>query len=109
IVAVGVGALGGMLADKLGSKKAILSVISVFAIVLFILHHTVFSFHLFLIVMMLCGTLSWSIAPPQENYIIESDPYIDELHQSYNISAFQFGIALGSGIFGVVICQTHST
>src|SRR5699024_8438688 len=56
IAAVGGGALGGMLADKLGSRKAILSVISVFAIVLFILPHTVFSFPLFLIVMMLWGT-----------------------------------------------------
>src|SRR5699024_4040639 len=49
--AVGGGALGGMLADKLGSRKTILSVISVVAIVLFMLPHTVFSRPLFLIVM----------------------------------------------------------
>src|SRR5690625_1737742 len=109
IAAVGGGALGGMLADKLGSRKAILSVISVFAIVLFILPHTVFSFPLFLIVMMLWGTLSWSIAPPQQNYIIELDPYTAELHQSFNNSALQIGIALASGIGGVVIGQTGST
>src|SRR5699024_6846059 len=106
VVAVGGGVLGGMLADKIGSRKAILFVISVFAIVLFILPYTVFSFPLFLIVMMLWGTLSWSIAPPQQNYIIESDPYTAELHQSFNNSALQIGIALGSGIGGVVIGQT---
>src|SRR5699024_1224645 len=57
IAAVGGGELGGMLADKLGSRKAILSVISVFAIVLFILPHTVFSFPLFLFVMLVWCTL----------------------------------------------------
>lgn len=109
IAAVGGGALGGFLADKLGSTKAILSLIATFAIVLFILPHTTFYFPLFLVVMMLWGTLSWSLAPPQQNYIIESDPHTSELHQSFNNSALQIGIALGSGIGGLVIGQTNST
>src|SRR5699024_12391046 len=83
--------------------------ISVFALVLFSLPHTVGPFPPFLIGRMRWGTWRRSSAPPQQNYIMESDPYTAELHQSFNDSALQIGIALGSGSGGVVIGQTGST
>lgn len=103
IAAVAGGALGGALADKFGSQKSILFVISSFAVSLFILPYTTFFSPLFLIVMMLWGALSWALAPPQQNYIIETDPVTSDIHQSFNNSALQAGIALGSLVGGTVI------
>lgn len=108
ISAVAGGYLGGALADKFGSAKTILTVIATFAIVLFMLPYSTFSFPLFLVVMMLWGALSWSLAPPQQNYIIESDPVTAEIHQSFNNSALQVGIAIGSGVGGMVIGHSDS-
>lgn len=108
IAAVGGGALGGNLANWIGSKKSILIIIGAFAIILFVLPYSTFSFPFFIVIMMIWGTLSWALAPPQQDYIIETDPVSSDIHQSFNNSALQVGIALGSGIGGIVLGQTDS-
>lgn len=108
IAAVSGGALGGMLADKFGVQRTILFVIGSFAVLLFILPYTTFSFPLFLVVMMLWGAFSWALAPPQQEYIIQTDPETAGIHQSFNNSALQMGIALGSAIGGVAIQKVSS-
>lgn len=108
LAAVFGGALGGTLADRIGSKKSILIVIGAFALLLFALPYATFSLIVFLGVMMVWGAVSWALAPPMQNYLIETDPDSSDIHQSLNNSALQVGIALGSGIGALVLDHTDS-
>ncbi|MFS0562223.1 MFS transporter [Terribacillus sp. 179-K 1B1 HS] len=108
IAAVAGGAFGGSLADKFGSKVSIILVVASFAIILFVLPFSTASFPLFLVVMVIWAALSWSLAPPLQNYIVETDAETAGIHQSFNNSALQIGISLGSLVGGVVNGATSS-
>ncbi len=108
IAAVGGGAFGGSLAARLGSKKSILIILAAFSVSLFILPLSTAAMPVFIIVMMVWGALSWALAPAQQDYIIQADPVSSEIHQSFNNSALQVGIALGSGIGGIAFSHTGS-
>lgn len=106
ISAVAGGALGGWLATQLGSKKSILFILGAFSISLFILPYTVFAIPIFIVAMMVWGALSWALAPAQQDYIVATDSKSSDIHQSFNNSALQVGIAIGSGIGGIAYSQT---
>ncbi|KZE64111.1 MFS transporter [Fictibacillus phosphorivorans] len=103
IAAVFGGGIGGMLADRFGTKPTILGVIIVFAFSIFMIPYTTFAFPLFLIVMIIWSMLSWAITPAMQSYLIESSPETSDIQQSLNNSALHFGIAFGSMIGGIVI------
>ncbi|KGP92528.1 major facilitator transporter [Pontibacillus chungwhensis BH030062] len=106
VAAVLGGGIGGMLADRFGTKPSVLGIIAVFAVSIFLIPYTTFSFPLFLIVMVIWSMLSWAVTPAQQSYLIESAPESSDIQQSLNNSALHLGIALGSSIGSIVIEQS---
>ncbi|MED5020822.1 MFS transporter [Paenibacillus chibensis] len=103
IAAVLGGGLGGWVTDKFGPEKSILSIVSLFAVVMFLMPISTFSVYICLIVMIAWSALSWSISPSLQSYLIQSAPESANIQQSLNSSASHVGIALGSAIGGIVI------
>lgn len=103
VAAVAGGGLGGILADRFGTKHTIIAVIIFFGLSIFAIPYTIFAFPLFLIVMVIWSMLSWAITPAMQSYLIEASPETSDIQQSLNNSALHFGIAFGSFIGGLVI------
>lgn len=103
VAAVSGGAVGGWLADRWGVKKGILTVVSTFAFMLFLLPFTTMVPFIFSIALIIWGMASWAISPPQQSYLIQTAPETADIQQSLNQSALQFGIAAGSAAGGIVV------
>ena len=108
VAAVSGGAIGGTMSDYIGPQKSMIIVLSIFASAMAILPFTTFSLIVFIPVMMVWGALSWGLSPAMQSYIIEIDPKTAPVQQSFNNSALQIGISLGSIIGGIVLDKTGS-
>lgn len=108
IASVSGNALGGWLSDKIGTGKAIIMVVSAFAVVLFSIPYTIIALPLFLFVTVLWGALSWALTPPLQNYLIQIDPKTSDIQQSLNTAALQIGISIGSAAGGAMFAVTGS-
>ncbi|MFD1850909.1 MFS transporter [Oceanobacillus bengalensis] len=105
IAAVSGGAVGGNLADRIGTKPSIYGIIILFACAIFAIPYTTFSLPLFLVVMVIWGMMSWTITPPMQSYLMDSAPASSNIQISLNNSSLHLGIAFGSTIGGFVIEQ----
>lgn len=101
--AVSGGGIGGWLTDKMGPEKTVIFFTILFFIVLATMPLTSHSIILFTLSLIVWGMLSWSIAPAQQGYLIKTAPSTSDIQQSINTSALQFGIAIGSGVGGLVV------
>ncbi|WYP26364.1 MFS transporter [Alkalihalobacillus sp. FSL W8-0930] len=101
--AVSGGGIGGWLTDRLGPEKTVIFFTILFFIVLVTMPLTSHSVILFAVSLVVWGMLSWSIAPAQQGYLIKTAPSTSDIQQSINTSALQFGIAIGSGVGGLVV------
>lgn len=108
VSAVSGGAIGGTMSDHIGPKKSMIIVLSIFAFAMAILPFTTFSMIVFIPIMMIWGALSWGLSPAMQSYIIEIDPKTAPVQQSFNNSALQIGISLGSIIGGLILDKTAS-
>ena len=103
ISAVSGGGIGGWLTDRIGPERTVIFFTILFCIVLATMPLTNQSVILFTVSLIIWGMLSWSIAPAQQGYLIKTAPSTSDIQQSINTSALQFGIAIGSGVGGLVV------
>lgn len=108
IAAVSGGLIGGILSDKLGSTKSILIIVGTFIAVMFVLPWSTIHLYVFTFVLFIWGILSWALSPAQQSYLIKYAPESSDIQQSFNYSALQIGIALGSLFGGMVLDQTNA-
>lgn len=107
LAAVSGGGLGGLMADKWGTKRSILLIVSSFAVIMFVLPLTAqVSFYVFLIAMVIWSALSWALSPAQQSYLMQTAPDTADIQLSLNSSVLHLGIASGSVVGGLVIEQS---
>lgn len=105
IAAVSGGGLGGVFADRFGTKRSMITTIISFGIAIFLTPLSTFSLPLFIMIIIFLGITNWSLTPALQSYLIETAPETSDIQQSLNNSALHFGIAFGSFIGGIVIEQ----
>ncbi|ALX48979.1 MFS transporter [Lentibacillus amyloliquefaciens] len=103
LAAVSGGGVGGFLSDTWGSKNTIMATTILFSLVMFTIPYTTFALPLFLLILVIWGMLSWTLAPATQSYLIGLSPETSDIQQSLNNSALHLGIAFGSFVGGIVI------
>lgn len=105
IAAVTGGGLGGIAADKFGTKRTTLITIVLLAGCLLLIPLTLQHSSLFWIVVIVWGVMSWAITPPIQTHLLRISPETSDIQQSLNNAALHLGIAFGTFIGSIVITR----
>jgi len=95
--------LGGFFTDRIGAKRTVISVLTLFTITIIAIPLFKFSVVLFVGAILLWSLLSWSLQPAIQSYIVSSASNTSDIHQSLNNSGAHIGMALGTTIGGTII------
>ncbi|MFJ8102723.1 MFS transporter [Lysinibacillus sp. NPDC096212] len=97
------GWIGGWTSDKFGGAKTILTFLILFAVSLFLLPYSTGSMISLLIVVVLYGVMVWALSPAVQYYLAESAPDSSDIQLGLNTSFLHLGVALGSGLGGLLV------
>jgi predicted MFS family arabinose efflux permease len=114
VAAIAGNILGGMGTDKLGPRRMVRGSLTVFTAayvalgVLGGLAHSPLTIILAGLTTTAWGLSSWAFVPPQQAQLIGAAPDESAVALSFNIFALEAGIAIGSGLGGVILSDKHT-
>ena len=97
------GGLAGMLADKFGSRRTLLTSTALLVFCLLVIPYTTQIPAIFWLILVTWGVVSWAITPPIQSHLVQLSPETSEIQQSLNNSVLHLGIALGTLVGSGVI------
>ena len=93
----------GMISDRFGAARTVVSVMIIQAIALVLLFFTSGSAFMAILLFMIWMATAWMFAPPQNYLVSRLVPGVAAIMISLNSSFTQFGFAAGAGIGGFVV------
>ncbi|WP_273785123.1 MFS transporter [Brucella intermedia] len=97
------GYLGGLLADKLSPRLAIVLTPLLYLTALMAIPVAINSSTVFGMVLMIWACLSWMISPVVQSFLMTTDPATGEAGVGINLSAMHVGVALGTATGGLAL------
>ncbi|MGN6449505.1 MAG: MFS transporter [Brucella intermedia] len=97
------GYLGGLLADKLSPRLAIVLTPLLYLTALMAIPVAINSSTVFGMVLMIWACLSWMISPVVQSFLMTTDPATGEAGVGINLSAMHVGVALGTATGGIAL------
>ncbi|QEN87519.1 MFS transporter [Labrys sp. KNU-23] len=103
VAGVSGGYLGGLTADKLTPRRAIVLVPAGYLTALMLIPLAAGTAFSFFPIMMVWACLSWMISPAVQSFLITSGPRTAEAGVSLNLSAMHIGVGLGTALGGIAV------
>lgn len=97
------GYLGGLLADKLSPRLAIVLTPLLYLTALMAIPVAINSSTVFGLVLMIWACLSWMISPVVQSFLMTTDPATADAGVGINLSAMHVGVALGTATGGLAL------
>lgn len=102
--------VGGWGSDRAGAARALLGCPLLFLVAMAcvplaakLAADSAWHVAVFIAAMMVWGSLSWSISPVVQNFLIRSAPQEADANVGVNVAAMHVGVALGAGVGGALV------